>query len=1319
MSEYAADTFICKTPDTEASDINLCALIFSENLCDTYSAISGGQCYWDDNTGECLGTTSCETYFSLYNACPPPCDLTINETSSGVGGRLRFRIFKDLPSANSYGQYYHDNDYDRFSRQTGIITENDVDDLFSVVDYNITPFSNENPNLTSQLSWDGTQNEFRIELKSLLWDIPSNNPVPGYMLGLTTKYHKKMWITVSDMDEWDTLTNYNTTHAYFEGKPAFAERGPWNGSQQTYYDVYCEFGGSGPYTPYGSFWGALSGWGTQSWLSSGDDEENDWTAYSSAQSSEFGGLNNIAHINDDSITNLFPYLQYDWKAFLTNPDAIIIIGQYMFLEGATNINGENVFNNKHYGLTKIPASDILQSQTDGVNFTEDYQMEKMFQDGGTQYYACNMGACCNTYTLTETDGNSIFCPYIMEATYFANANEGPQTRVHFKSKEASDEDLESFNYNFFYNLGGRKVEDLLTDTILIDAAESYGGYNIKWPSPFEFFETFADTQILPEQMYTDWRPIPHAFIGDNETPQDGIYVQKYYDFMDAEHPYASAPNIVNLNMFVGKDTGLNIIDYVSYYDEVINKYTEFNEDLLEDNSVTAMYVDTGNGYIDDGQNGGSRTPPACCFGAGSCETWCSGGVVISHTCDCETGAVGCPPPMGTCYGSASCSCDCTADCSSYGGGDISGCTDVDATNYNPAATVDDGTCYYSMDDVIDIEDLIESYFSLNIVEVTPDCSVEMACTVDSTLTIAFELQDDWEDFMEDFSSAGWNQYFDDFPSGPSEWELELDLGDGEADIDILKLLQEQPDDDAQGPQDSIELEPNKTYYITIEPNNEDGAWEGDSYWTLIDGGGFEFYSESNPGGINFRNHGSYANYYPRMIAKNQYNKTSNWVFKDEYQDSGPYYTLYEEYVFNGPVFTEQQDWIIWAPGCNNVFGDQYNSYAYIPSGETEYDYCTFFTSGCTDPEAINYDANVTQDDGSCVYLGDYGFDQNPFQESVMSDDVRDIINTDSDAKNWLQRLRMFVVNWDFNPETDDDFDQLIFPANEVDLGFENDINNTYKVVDVFDLEENLGQPNYLSHQYNNPGIKIIKAFVFSTIKNPSNQDELPISTRALTIKINLTLDNVYIEDFAETGGPDFKFLPYEQNTAVISGISNNSDYFKSLEKILDENQFTEKDQIDKINLEKAYNNREIGDYLGTSAIEQVRFFKDGTFDIAKLLGIESSYTNFVNLKKDNDFYKYDKFWHWDGFNNKYPEETSVGSIFIDDAIHPPNVTRECMMELNMGESDGRVVIDTSGNGNKGILVGDYKLSKPSMTIPIRRETDMKLPKIKDDDKKAL
>ena len=154
-------------------------------------------------------------------------------------------------------------------------------------------------------------------------------------------------------------------------------------------------------------------------------------------------------------------------------------------------------------------------------------------------------------------------------------------------------------------------------------------------------------------------------------------------------------------------------------------------------------------------------------------------------------------------------------------------------------------------------------------------------------------------------------------------------------------------------------------------------------------------------------------------------------------------------------------------------------------------------------------------------------------------------------------------------------------------------------------------------------------------------------------------------------------------------------------------------------MDKALENREIGDYIGSSGIEQVRLFKTGKFDIPTLLGIESHYENYVNIKNDNDFNPYHEFWYWDGFNHKYPEETSIGSIFIDDVVHPPNIKRECEIELNMGESDGRVVVDTSGNGNKGILIGDYKLSKPNDIVPVRRESQMKLPKIVDDEKKAL
>ena len=49
-------------------------------------------------------------------------------------------------------------------------------------------------------------------------------------------------------------------------------------------------------------------------------------------------------------------------------------------------------------------------------------------------------------------------------------------------------------------------------------------------------------------------------------------------------------------------------------------------------------------------------------------------------------------------------------------------------------------------------------------------------------------------------------------------------------------------------------------------------------------------------------------------------------------------------------------------------------------------------------------------------------------------------------------------------------------------------------------------------------------------------------------------------------------------------------------------------------------------------------------------------------------------------------------------------------ELNLGSSDGRTIRDSSGNGNKGILIGDFKIQKEDRDIPIRRDTVMKTPK---------
>ena len=52
--------------------------------------------------------------------------------------------------------------------------------------------------------------------------------------------------------------------------------------------------------------------------------------------------------------------------------------------------------------------------------------------------------------------------------------------------------------------------------------------------------------------------------------------------------------------------------------------------------------------------------------------------------------------------------------------------------------------------------------------------------------------------------------------------------------------------------------------------------------------------------------------------------------------------------------------------------------------------------------------------------------------------------------------------------------------------------------------------------------------------------------------------------------------------------------------------------------------------------------------------------------------------------------------------------QECILELNSQELEGEIIRDSSGNGNKGILIGDYKVDKPSKDIPIRRRTEPKI-----------
>ena len=314
---------------------------------------------------------------------------------------------------------------------------------------------------------------------------------------------------------------------------------------------------------------------------------------------------------------------------------------------------------------------------------------------------------------------------------------------------------------------------------------------------------------------------------------------------------------------------------------------------------------------------------------------------------------------------------------------------------------------------------------------------------------------------------------------------------------------------------------------------------------------------------------------------------------------------------------------------------------------------------------------------------------------------------------YAQPLKFFVINWDYI-EGDEDFSDVTFPTDLAQIEFLKITENIYDVIDVINVDTQ--SPNVLYNQYQSPGIKHIKAIVFSIITNYFNE-ELPLLLKTVDIKINLGIDDVYIQDFTEVGGPDFVFLPWPPPGywPTIGGIDKNSKYMKSLKKVVNSNNFLESEYIDKTFSERALINDNLGVSLGSVDIEQSRFFVDGTYDLGKLLGIESAYMNIQNYKGDNIFYPHSDSFYWDGIVNFFSKETSVGSLFIyenlDSYLHS-----SCIFEFNFGESEFSKVRDYSGNGNVGIFIGDYSISKQNKNIQIRRDATMKIPTIDNKDR---
>jgi hypothetical protein len=311
-----------------------------------------------------------------------------------------------------------------------------------------------------------------------------------------------------------------------------------------------------------------------------------------------------------------------------------------------------------------------------------------------------------------------------------------------------------------------------------------------------------------------------------------------------------------------------------------------------------------------------------------------------------------------------------------------------------------------------------------------------------------------------------------------------------------------------------------------------------------------------------------------------------------------------------------------------------------------------------------------------------------------------------------------IASWDgeikTNEEIDNEYTQLIDNDNiEV-------VESTNKLYTYQTLRNEYNNINYFEHQYLTSGVKIVKA-IFS---------EMSISTgnfykeKIVTIKLNLNTDQIYIEDFQDIGGPDFVYLPWPHpgRTPIINGFTPDSKYIKSVKSVLQSANFDETEVVEQALAQKSLNNTELGKFINKIDIEQVRVFNTGRYDIGALLQIETYYDNILDPSKEKwyEFYPHTAigmFEFWDGIFNKFPEESSVDSIFINDMIDE-NIKSDCILELNCGEFDARTIRDSSGSGNKGIVVGDFHVEKVVKGQPATRRGPMDVPK-KDKKSRAL
>jgi len=331
-------------------------------------------------------------------------------------------------------------------------------------------------------------------------------------------------------------------------------------------------------------------------------------------------------------------------------------------------------------------------------------------------------------------------------------------------------------------------------------------------------------------------------------------------------------------------------------------------------------------------------------------------------------------------------------------------------------------------------------------------------------------------------------------------------------------------------------------------------------------------------------------------------------------------------------------------------------------------------------------------------------------------------------------IKFFVLDWDDTSEDVDDdkdyWDNMImdFPQTYSQLIKNRNLYDSFYYNDVIDFESelvsNFHSPKSISHEYQTEGVKIIKVVFFSYMKHSNsnyNQGDnifmQSLRWKVSTVKIFLGVNPASVQDFSDIGGIDFDYIPWPYTSPIVGGISNESDYIKSIDDIINKNKFNDNELYELYSVSLAKENSsggkidELGDHLGKIDLSQTRYFQNGIYDMNVLLNLLPEDVIPTEASPPNsEFYPYNDFYYWNGDEDQptYTDNSCVGLIFINDSSMK-NLRDDCIMEFNFFDEENGMTFDTSGNAHRGISIGDYSIKKPDFGVPASRDKSLKIP----------